>query len=121
MLTFSEIQKFKKKLRDRWDPQIELCGVISPKKRVRQTKNLSDTPESTFLFDGKDLEGAIASWHSHPDGTANLSIADYRFFQSWPNQAHFIISSDEVRCYTVEKGLVYFIEQEKDLPSRASS
>ena len=118
MLTFSEIQGFKKKLIGHWDPTVELCGVITPEGEIVEKPNLSSEPENRFEFALEDLEGAVATWHTHPSGSANLSIDDYRFFQSWPNQTHFIISHDEVRCYTTWDDLVYLVEQEKDHPAR---
>lgn len=101
---------------------MELCGTILPDREIRDCKNLSTEPNRTFQFQLEDLEGQLASWHSHPTGyNANLSIEDYGFFVSWPELLHFIVASDEVRCYTVEKGIVYLVDEEKDYPVRASA
>jgi len=120
MLTFSEIQQFKKQLTGNWHPDVERCGVINLEHQVLEVTNHSDTPERTFTFVIEDIEGNVATWHSHPSGSANLSIDDYRFFQSWPNQMHFIICQSEVRCYIVSNGLVHLIDEEKDYPPRPS-
>lgn len=109
---------FKEKLKGCWDPKVELCGVISPDQEIISSTNRSKTPELTFEFTLEDLEGTIGTWHSHPSGSANLSLMDYQFYQSWANKTHFIISASEVRCYVVSDGLVYQIEQEKDLSVR---
>lgn len=116
MLTFCEIQSFKSKLRKHWDPEVELCGIVNEAGEIEETKNVSGDPKNRFEFLLEDLNRAQVSWHSHPSGTANLSIADYRFFQSWPSLTHFIVSIDEVRCYGVHEGMVYLIEQENDHP-----
>lgn len=118
MLTFSEIQAFKQKLKKHWSPNVELCGVITPELGVEEKQNRSPEPEQRFEFALEDLDGVVGTWHSHPNGTANLSLDDYRFFQSWPNQTHFIISHDEVRCYVTCEGLVHLVEEEKDHPTR---
>jgi proteasome lid subunit RPN8/RPN11 len=117
MLTFSEIQSFKKKLSGHWNPTVELCGVITSELEIEEKTTRAEDPNQRFEFELCDLEGTTGTWHSHPTGSANLSIDDYRFFQSWSNQTHFIISSNEVRCYLTCKGVVYLIDEEKDHPT----
>ena len=94
--------------------------MISELGAVQETENGSDDPENRFEFALADLDGALATWHSHPSGSSNLSIDDYRFFQSWPNISHFIISSHEVWCYEVREGLVYLADEEDDHSPRPS-
>lgn len=118
MLEFSEIQKFKKELLGRWDPKVEVCGVITPDLEIQESPNLAPYPEDAFEFRQEDLEGMTASWHSHPKSSPNLSIPDFYFFKSWPSMVHFVIGKDEVRCFAVWAGTVYLIEQEEDHPSR---
>lgn len=94
--------------------------MITPKGEILEKPNRSSTPELLFEFHEDDLAGAVATWHTHPTTTANLSIDDYRFFQSWPNFTHFIVSTTEVWCYVTSKQLVYLIDDEADFPSRPS-
>jgi proteasome lid subunit RPN8/RPN11 len=120
MLTFSEIQNTKKLLTAFWSPNVERCGTINPD-IVEQT-NLAEDPQNFFQLAMEDLspEVVLASWHSHPVTSANLSIEDYRFFQSWPKLFHFIIGVDEVRCYQVLDGIVYCVEEKEDYTPRIS-
>jgi proteasome lid subunit RPN8/RPN11 len=107
-------------LNGKWDPVIERCGIITQTGEILETKNLSETPELTFEFEPTVLEGVLGSWHSHPTTSANLSIDDFWFFKSWPSISHFIISSDEVRCYVDFKHQIHLVHAEKDYPSRPS-
>lgn len=121
MFTYSEIQNFKTPLAELWDPGVERCGIITATGEIQEKRNRASDPTRFFEFDIKDLEGAVATWHTHPQSTANLSIDDYRFFQSWPELTHFIVSLTDVRCYLTSKGLVHLVDEEKDHPSRISS
>lgn len=101
----------------RWNNTTETCGTIRPDGSIAESENLAADPQNNFEFPEGDLEGAAASWHTHPYGSANLSIPDYWFFKSWLNIDHFIIYKDEVRCYRTLNGVVYSIDEEDDLPA----
>lgn len=119
MLSFSEIQSFSGQLSGYWAADVERCGVITRTNTVLEVQNQAQDPKNTFAFQIKDLENdPKATWHSHPETTANLSIEDYRFFQSWPELVHFIIGVDGVRCYQVLDGIVYLVEDEADYSPR---
>ena len=121
MLSFSEIQAFKKQLQEYWDPVVERCGIIPSNRNVIEVVNQSKNPEYTFAFLFEDLDNdSLATWHSHPTTTANLSIDDLRFFQSWPEKIHFIVGIDEVRCYQVQDGIVFCVDDEADYTTRPS-
>ena len=83
MFTYTEIQKFKKPLAEFWDPEVERCGIITAEGEIVEKTNRAADPARFFEFSIEDLEGAVATWHTHPKSSANLSIDDYRFFQSW--------------------------------------
>jgi proteasome lid subunit RPN8/RPN11 len=118
MLTYSEILSSKELLRGCWDPVVERCGTIT-NLEVIEVLNRAQDPKNTFAFQIEDLEnGAQATWHSHPVTSANLSIDDHRFFQSWPEMIHFVIGVDEIRCYQVQDGIVYNVEDEEDYSPR---
>lgn len=118
MLTYSEILSFKKRLRAFWAPEVERCGTVDVNREIIEVSNRSEDPKNTFAFQIEDLENGVkATWHSHPTTTANLSIDDYRFFQSWPEMIHFVVGVDEVRCYQVHDGIVYCVDDEEDYTS----
>lgn len=117
MLSYSEIQEYKKKLFGQWKPGDERLGVFR-NGELFETVNQAEDPEKFFEFLEEDLEGAEATWHTHPQSNANLSIEDFWFFKSWSNLVHFIVSNTEVRCYLVFKGLVYSVDAEEDYPPR---
>lgn len=113
MHSYSEIRTFKDTLSVYWQPKLEKCGVILFDQAVEKA-NLHPVPEDNFEFAEGDLDGATASWHSHPSGLGNLSIGDYWFFMSWPSMLHFIISETQVRCYGVLEGSVRNIDEAPD-------
>jgi proteasome lid subunit RPN8/RPN11 len=117
MHTFSEIQNFKTPLRELWETGNERCGIITEAGEIIEKTNISMDPEHQFEFALEDLDGAYATWHTHPKTDANLSIADYWFFKSWPSKSHFIITLTEVRCFLTAQGIVYFVDEEEDHPS----
>lgn len=121
MLSYSKILAFKEQLKGFWDPVVERCGTFDVNHKLIEVENRSKNPEFTFAFGIEDLEdGPVASWHSHPTTTANLSIDDYRFFQAWPEMIHFIVGIDEVRCYQVQDRIVFCVDDEADYTPRAS-
>lgn len=83
-----------------------------------EMQNRAPDPLNHFEFQLEDLDGAEATWHTHPQTSANLSIEDYWFFTSWPLLLHFVISEEEVRCYVSRDGHVFCIAEENDLPPR---
>jgi proteasome lid subunit RPN8/RPN11 len=120
MLSFSELQNFKKQLQELWIPEVERCGVIEAPDLILEKPNRARDPKHHFQFDIADLESCHSTWHTHPATTSNLSIDDYHFFKSWPRKAHFIISSKQVRCYLVRKGHVFLVDEKEDHPERLS-
>jgi proteasome lid subunit RPN8/RPN11 len=121
MLKYSSLLSFKQQLSAFWSPGAERCGVINTHHEILEVPNRSKNPEFTFAFDEEVLEDRpIATWHTHPETPANLSIEDYRFFQCWPEMLHFIIGGDEVRCYQVHNGIVFCVDDEADYTPRAS-
>jgi proteasome lid subunit RPN8/RPN11 len=100
-----------------WDQSVERCGVISSSHEIIEVTNQAKDPTKNFKFLESDLEDAITTWHSHPTGSANLSIDDYWFFQSWTSLGHFIIFDGEVRFYQTVQGRVYQVDEEDDHPA----
>lgn len=121
MLKYSSLLNLKQQLNGFWSPGVERCGVIDANLEIIEVPNRSQNPEYTFAFDCDVLDdGPVATWHTHPATPANLSIEDYRFYQCWPAMIHFIIGSDEVRCYQVHNGIVFCVDDEADYTPRAT-
>lgn len=49
---------------------------------------------------------AVATWHTHPGASANLSVDDWQTFIDWSNLKHIIIGEDGIRFYRVADGMV---------------
>lgn len=88
----------------------ERVGFILPGDEIVEVENICEDPENGFDVAGADLlkyaENAIASWHTHPGQSANLSVEDLNAFRCWPQLAHYIIGTDGVRRYVVREGEV---------------
>lgn len=54
--------------------------------------------------DRLDDSDVIGTFHTHPNGSSNLSYEDYESFISYPNLVHYIIGEDGVRSYKVLDG-----------------
>ncbi len=87
-------------------PEAEVCGLIAAKdgrpSRVIPIRNVSPEPEHFFEMDERELidahkdmrtrgESVFATWHSHPDGSAELSDTDIERLGP-PGAAHLVIS-----------------------------
>jgi proteasome lid subunit RPN8/RPN11 len=107
-------------LQPHWQPTTEACGVIDDDLVIIPCQNHASDPYDHFKFSEDDLKG-VATWHTHPQSNANLSIADYWFFVQWSMQIHFIVAQDEVRCYAVHEGKVYSVDQEEDFSAWLSA
>ena len=86
----------------------ERVGFILSSGEVVEVENVSDDPENAFKVSLEDIiaheANATGTWHTHPGGTSNLSVSDYKSFQGWPNLTHHIIGSDGVAVYRVVDG-----------------
>lgn len=86
----------------------ERCGFLVGTRLV-EVENICPDDDG-FEMTGADIlrfaDKAGASWHTHPGGSANLSVGDYDTFRDWPDMNHFIIGQDGIATYTVEDGEV---------------
>ncbi len=93
---------------DQFDFENEVGGFILASGEVVAADGEADqhnfTMNSQFLL--KYINDAVATWHTHPAATANLSLYDWDTFVSNPDLKHFIIAVDEVRGYEVVNGSV---------------
>lgn len=53
---------------------------------------------------------AVATWHTHPKTSANLSSSDWRMFKAQDSLKHYIVSEHEVRGYFIANGKVLTYE-----------
>jgi proteasome lid subunit RPN8/RPN11 len=106
------MQDVKSTLLKLFDPEdlSEKCGLILTDKSIIPSSNLHDSPQDGFVVDPQDLiryeDQLWGTWHTHPNGSSNLSREDYAGFLQWPELHHFIIGVDGVRCFVVEDGFV---------------
>jgi proteasome lid subunit RPN8/RPN11 len=85
--------------------ETERCGFVLTDGSIVEVSNVSETPEEAFAVFSDDIlpieDEIIASWHTHPKHTSNLSDADFDAFSNWPSWRHIIIGSDGISCYSV--------------------
>lgn len=84
----------------------ERVGFILDNDEIVEVDNVSVTPEDGFEVSAEDLvrfEGrTVATWHTHPNETSNLSLDDYLGFLNWPDLRHYIIGNDGVKAFVVK-------------------
>lgn len=80
----------------------ERCGFILPN-GIIEVHNLCETPTEGFLIPPSDVmmyEGvALATWHTHPNASSNLSGEDFNMFRIWYKLHHIIIGKDGFRVF----------------------
>lgn len=88
----------------------ERCGFVLPDGQVVEVKNICHEPADGFDISGEDLleyeDRAAGSWHTHTGKDCNLTREDLLSFLNWPTLKHYIVGSDGVAVYVVEKGNV---------------
>lgn len=90
------------------DGSLERVGFVLKSGEVIEVENKCDNPEEGFDVSGTDIirysGDAVATWHTHPNVTANLSMNDYETFLNWSELDHYIIGTDGVVKYIVVEG-----------------
>lgn len=89
----------------------ERGGFVRTDGTLVESENQSDTPLEGISFALTPellaiLPDVVATWHTHPGASANLSVGDSDTFTSWPNLAHAIVGETETRWYAVKHGAV---------------
>lgn len=88
----------------------ERCGLVLDDGSVIELQNVAAQPEEAFEISDEDLiqyeEHTVASWHTHPGQTSQLSFDDYEGFLMWPDLKHHIIGNDGLTIYAVKNGKV---------------
>jgi proteasome lid subunit RPN8/RPN11 len=91
----------------------ERVGYVLSSGKIVEVPNISNDPENSFDVSGDDIlkyaiDGSvIATWHTHPDKSSNLSVDDYTAFKNFPALKHYVIGNDGVRCYVVRCGAIF--------------
>ena len=83
----------------------ERVGFILGTGVIVEVQNVSTSPRDSFAVRPEDMifyeDKIVATFHTHPDTTSNLSDDDFKAFKDWPEFRHLIIGSDGVSCYYV--------------------
>lgn len=111
--------KFKQNLRDFYSESgNERGGFITNDGSVIEVENCHPNKTDYFMFSCDDLdklddENVVATFHTHPNKSSNLSKEDYDAFVNWEKLLHFIIGKDKISCYKVsERGTVIVENQD---------
>src|SRR3546814_13066179 len=92
------------------DDGFEHCGLILTTGEIIELVNVAEDPFESFEISDDDLikyeDQAIASWHTHPGQSSQLSLSDYEGFLSYPDLQHHIIGNDGVTSYFIKNGKV---------------
>lgn len=98
-----------------WNPLVERCGLVLKDGSIIELPNTNPNPALHFSF-SKDYFGSysdcVATWHTHPDGNPNLSIADYESFLKYPNLFHYIVGDGIVWGYYIQENRVFLYEDD---------
>ena len=89
-------------------PSSERGGLILEGGELIEFANISDEPEGSYYPDAalllEHLPTAVGTWHTHPGGSANLSVEDAETFIQWPAWVHAVVGVDGVRWYGTKNG-----------------
>lgn len=103
-------------------PGPERVGCIRKDHSILEFINDSLKPEESFTVPDEALgvleTEALATWHTHPQGSPNLSGDDYNTFRAWPELYHFIIGLNGVKCYKYCETRGAVIEESPDYCAR---
>ncbi len=88
----------------------ERVGFVLDDGTIVEVANIAENPKEGFDVSVEDMaehfDREIARWHTHPGGSANLSVGDYSSFLNWPRVDHIIIGKEGIRVYRVRNGQV---------------
>lgn len=106
-------------MQEYWNPTVERCGLILQSGEIKELKNSSPTPHLDFIILADEYAPyageTVATWHTHPRTSSNLSTQDYLLFQRQPQWLHLIAARDKVRAYFARDNKV-FVYENANLP-----
>jgi hypothetical protein len=88
----------------------ERCGFILASGEIVECTNICPDPAQGFEVGDFDLDryidDAVATWHTHPGDTRLLSVGDYETYRGMPDLMHFIVGTDGLAAYVVDRDAV---------------
>lgn len=97
-----------------WDSEAERCGFVvleEDEHIIVEVPNRSSNPKDSFVISPESIaeyeNRTVATWHTHCDDYANLSISDYDAFLMFPQWKHLILSQHMIVQYGVREGHVF--------------
>lgn len=89
------------------DTGIEKGGYIADG-IIYECENESSNPIDFFKMKVSDLEEmekkeTECTFHTHVNGSMNLTMDDYQAFIDWGHLKHIIVGKDGVKCYAVNE------------------
>lgn len=89
----------------------ERCGFVLNDSTIVEVDNVHPTPDTHFKISDDDearyLPEALATWHTHPAGSSNLSVEDYHCFLRYDSLNHYIMGQNgSISRYYVSSGLL---------------
>lgn len=101
-------------LKNYWDSEVERCGFILKSGEVIEVRNIAQDPTKEFEVSDNDFEKyyseVAASWHTHTNDFANLSLSDYYTFLNIPEWDHWIVSKFKSVKFSVQEKCVILDE-----------
>lgn len=90
--------------------EAERVGFVLEGGEVVECLNICLNPNEGFDVGDADMDlfidRAVATWHTHPGGTKNLSVGDYDTFRGMPELLHFIVAPDGTAAYVIDRDAV---------------
>lgn len=96
----------------------ERVGLVLDDNCIIELDNIDPDPYNAFSVTTEQFDKyqgrIVATWHTHPKTSANLSVEDYHCFRAWPDWFHYIVAEDEIRCYYTKEQIVYLVDDEEN-------
>lgn len=101
-------------LKSKFEGTHERVGFVLNDGSLVEVPNISAVPEDSFDVSDADLDkyidDAAATWHTHPGQSSQLSIGDYETYRELIGMTHFIVGTDGVSAYIVDRDAVLNLE-----------
>lgn len=88
----------------------ERLGFVLSDGSIIELENVAEDSTTTGEARAEDIikycDDAVATWHTHPMGSCEMSEDDASHFRAWPGLDHYIIGEDGVKRYFVDNGRI---------------
>lgn len=86
-------------------------GGIVTNQGIIELKNVAENPEQGFEISTEDLSklddpNTIGTFHTHPNGSSNLSMDDYMSFLNYPRLVHYIYGQQGLKKFQVREDFI---------------